>query len=377
MNLTPYEQIFDIIGKAKKVLIILPKTLDEDTLSSGLALKKFLQKLEKEAQIYSSGILPKHLLFLPDADSVQSQLPNSQSFMISVNVSEKKVSEISYQTKNNQLNIFLKPKGEMFTPADISFNSERFPADALVFLGCKSQEDVGELFLHAPDLFFETAKINIDYQVGNEYFGNLNLVDVTATSTAEILTSVFEKYETQLVDADIATCLLVGIIAKTHSFQHVNTTPRAFLHASNLIGLGGRQQEIIKNIFKTKSLQNLKLWGKALSKLKILQDKSAVYSTLAFDDLKNSENAYESLNFVLIEILENVGGYDTVGIMAETEAGKIEMLLALHVAKDATALINAHHAQLLPQKIHGYNLVYFKNFSSTFVEAETKFIGSI
>ena len=141
-------------------------------------------------------------------------------------------------------------------------------------------EDLGSLNEHNADLFFETPKINVDNKAENEYFGAINLVDVTATSVAEILAGLLQEYEAQLLDEDILLpCLLTGIISKTQSFQHVQTTPRAFLKASELVALeGGRQQEIIKNIYKTKPLSLLKLWGRALARMKIQEDIKAIHS---------------------------------------------------------------------------------------------------
>ena len=118
--------------------------------------------------------------------------------------------------------------------------------DLIIALEAHSLEDLGGLYEHNADLFFETPKINIDNNPENEYFGAVNLVDVTATSVAEILTGLLQEYEAQLLDEDIATCLLTGIISKTQSFQDVQTTPRAFLKASELVSLGGRQQDYKK-----------------------------------------------------------------------------------------------------------------------------------
>ena len=165
----------------------------------------------------------------------------------------------------------------------MSFSAEKFPVDLIFVLGAKSLEDLGGLYEQNTDLFFETPKINIDNRAENEYFGQINLVDITVTSAAEILAELLQKYEEQLMDQDIATCLLLGIISSTRSFQHVQTTPKAFLKASELVALGARQQEIIKNIYKTKSLPLLKLWGRALARMKILEDEKIVYSILSSD----------------------------------------------------------------------------------------------
>ena len=75
---------------------------------------------------------------------------------------------------------------------------------------------------------------------------------MTAASTAEILVGIIEALGQNLLDDDVATCLLTGMIADTGSFQHPNTTPKALTVAAQMVGFGARQQEIIKHLFKTK-----------------------------------------------------------------------------------------------------------------------------
>ncbi|HYV33484.1 MAG TPA: DHH family phosphoesterase, partial [Candidatus Limnocylindria bacterium] len=219
MELTVEQQIFDQVKKSHKILIVLPQSLTADSVASGLALKLFLTKMQKEAQVATSGQVPKALAFLPGINSIQKEIASVKSFVISVDTAVKKLEEVSYQTAGEKVNIYLKSKGPQFAQEDLSFSTEKFPVDLVIVLEAKSMEDLGALQENNTDFFFETPKINIDHQAGNEYFGGINLVDITATSVAEILAELFQKYEEQLLDEDISTCLLTGIIDKTDSFQ--------------------------------------------------------------------------------------------------------------------------------------------------------------
>ena len=109
-------------------------------------------------------------------------------------------------------------------------------------------------------MFYETPVINIDHHASNNDFGQINLVDVVAASTTEVLYKVLleaeQKYEKKLITEDVATLLLAGIITDTGSFQHANTSPKSMEVSAELLDLGARQQEIIKNIYKTKKTQH-------------------------------------------------------------------------------------------------------------------------
>jgi phosphoesterase RecJ-like protein len=181
---------------------------------------------------------------------------------------------------------------------------------------------------------FEAPKINIDINPANEYYGAINFVDINATSVCELLVLLFEKFEQQAVDEDMATALLVGIISRTHSFQHSHTTPRAFLKASELIALGGRQQEIIKNLFKTKPLPLLRLWGRAMARLKIHDSLPVMYSLLNLSDFGKAGASNEDLQLVLKELLDSVSGYKVIGLLSESMGGQVCVQMALHQQVD-------------------------------------------
>ena len=379
MELTIEQQIFEQIRKSNKILIVLPESLTADSLATGLALRLFLSRLQKDASVASSGAVPPNLKFLPGSSNIQNQIAAGKSLVISVDTSSKKMEEVSYQTNPDKVLIYLKSKNEQFTPEDLHYSVEKFPVDLIVTLGLKSLEDLGKLQEQNTDLFFETPKINIDNNSANEYFGQLNLVDVTASSVAEILTGLLQKYEEQLVDEDIATCLLAGIIAQTNSFQHVHTTPKAFLKASELVGLGGRQQEIIKNIFKTKSLQLLKLWGRALARMRIHEAQGAVYSVLNSGDFEKSEAGPEELLPVLREFVTNIGGYKIIGLLVEPAGEPIKLLAAVHEQVSPEGFLRqlGLSGKVLDSSIGNYRLVEAGHPENSLELLENKLLEAI
>lgn len=333
------QQILEQFKKAGKILIVLPENLNVDALSAGLALRLFLLKQQKEVSIASSGLVPLQLKFLPGADVVQNHLTQGKSLVVSINTAVKKLEEISYQKTPQAVQIYLKSEADEFEEQDISFSKEAAPLDLIIALGGKSLESFGKIFEQATDRFFETPKINIDCQATNEYFGAINLVDITSTSVSEILVELMQKYEEQLIDEDIATCLLSGIIEKTSSFQHVQTTPKAFLKASELVALGGRQQEVVKNIFKTKSLPLLKLWGRALARLKLVEGRPVVYAPLSLMDFEKAGAGPAEILPALKELAENLSGNKIFALIFEIQKNQIGLQMAVHEQIQANKLL--------------------------------------
>ena len=340
-------QIFDSINKANRILIALPSNANGDALGSGLALYAFLGKLDKEVEIVTASRDLAAYSFLPRFSEVKHELEVMQSFVISVSTKNTPLEELSYEAKSDRVDIFLKPKDGKFSESDVSFRSGRFPYDLIITLHTPSLENLGEIYERNTDLFFETPIINIDHHAGNEYYGQINYVDLTATSTAEIMSLLIEEFESGLMDEHIATSLLTGIIAETNSFQHAKTTPRAFLKASQLIAQGGRHQDIIRELYKTKSIGLLKLWGRALARLRELPELGLVYSLVNFSDIEKTGSKQDDILGVMKELVANLAGVKIILLLAETAPQEIIGYFYLHPSVSRDLVVSALGAQML------------------------------
>jgi len=324
------KQIFEHINRANRVLIPLGSTPSGDSLAAALALKSFLKKLDKEAWVVAPAGVPKKFKFLPGAESVVDHLEGSSGFVISVRTENAPLEELSYHQDdaNQVLNIYLKSKEGKYEREDVSFRSDTFPYDLIIIPDIPSLDMLGKLYDENTDLFFETPIINIDHHTNNEHFGEINFVDITATSTTEILMDLLENFESGLIDGDISTNLLAGILVETNSFQHIKTTPRAFLKASSLISMGANQQEIIKQLYKTKSIALLKLWGRALARIKEIPELGLSYTKLSVEDMEKSGS--DEIFGVMEELIASLTQAKILILLAEVKPGEILGYYQIH-----------------------------------------------
>ena len=320
MQLDNEKMLFDAIQKAYKILIALPKNPNADTLGSALALSAFLKKLNKEVDVVCEQKDFGSLSFLPGLEKVKQDISFFRSFVISINTEKTKINEISYhKTVEEKVDINIKPKSGTFAPSDVSFGTEQSSYDLLVCVDTPSLENLGDLYSKNAEMFFDTPKANIDNHAANENYGNINVIDITASSTAEILLELLKNYEETLIDEDIATALLAGIIGSTNSFQHASTTPNSFLRASELISYGARQQEIVLHLFKTKSLAMLKLWGRAMARIQNISEFGAVYAVVNQQDIEKSEANEDDIFNVVVEFSKNISGYKVLFFAVERQ----------------------------------------------------------
>jgi len=321
MELTPKQQTTQVINSAERILVLTHVNPDGDALGSLLALFLVLKKLGKDVTAIAPETLPVALSFLPNISDLTQTFSGTKDFIITVDTSKTKVDRLGYKhyPEENKLNIVITPLEGSFKNEDVSFSYGTFKFDLIIVLDSPDLERLGELYEGQSALFYETPVINLDHHAGNDFFGKINWVDLTATSSAEILVSLIESLarEKPLIDEDIATALLTGIITDTGSFQNANTTPKSLTVAAQLVAAGGRQQEIIRHIFKTKPLSTLKLWGKILES--VHQDLTCrfIWAKVSKDDFLSAGASESETSGVIDELLKSAPDIDFVLLLTE------------------------------------------------------------
>lgn len=336
MELTPKQQVVDILRNQKKFLLLTHKNPDGDALGSVLALYLTLKRLGKEVIVASSDGVPKVFSFLPEANVISENFSGARDFVISVDTNEIGADKIMYKVKDNHLEIIITPKNGQFKPELVSFPKGGFTFDAVIVLDSPDLDRIGSLYEKNSDVFFEVPVVNIDHHPGNDHFGKINYIDLTATSTAEILVSVIEALtgDPKFFDEHIATALLTGIITDTNSFQNTNTTPKSLTVAAQLVALGARQQEIIKNIYKTRPLSTLRLWGRALSNLHDEKDYNFVWSKIYKKDYLEVGASEDESGGLIDELLKTASGIDFALLLIEKNGDVHGSLRSANNTKD-------------------------------------------
>lgn len=319
MELSPKQQAVTRIKEAKKILILTHKDPDGDALGSSLALLSYFKKANKEAMVVCNEPTPEIFSFLPNIAEVSRDFAGVRDFVVSLDTAAIKADKIMYKVSDNKLNIIISPKSGVFTKEMISFPEGGFNFDLIIVLDSPDLERLGTPFEKNPDLFYEVPVINIDHHSGNDYFGQVNLVDVTSTSTSEILVSLLEALspEKSPFDDNIATLLLTGIITDTGSFQNTNTTPKSLTVAAQLVAAGAKRDEIIKNIYKTRPLSTLRLWGRALANIHDEKSYGFVWSTISANDFIEVGASEAESGGVIDELLKTVSGAKFVLMLSE------------------------------------------------------------
>ncbi len=344
MALTSGGQFTDAISRANHVLVTFRKEWTVDAVASALALAHVLEKKGKRVDVVADNFAaPKSLGFLPKTSVISPSFQNLQKFVIALDVSKTKIDELSYDVEGDKLRIHVTPKIGRYDHKDISSATTDFKYDLVIAVDSPDYGSLGSLFSQNTEFFYNRPVMNIDHDPANEQFGNMNYVDITATSCAEVIHTILKSTGEHFLDEEIATYLLTGIISKTRSFKSVSVTPRTLDIASELVAAGGRRDEIVQSLYRTRSIATLKLWGRALARLKFDPVTKIAWSVLVRQDFIHAGAEEADLADVIDELMMNSPESEIVGLLYEQDTavapGKIAGICALiSTEKHASAL---------------------------------------
>lgn len=321
-TLSPKQQAVDLITRAQDILIVSHRNPDGDSLGSTLALSLILEKIGKKTTMACPDTHGQIFSFLPKISDILQKINTSKDLVISVDLKNAHLGKLGYKKieKENKVEILITPEDGRFEEGDVSSHIKGAKYDLIISLDTPNLERLGSLAEPA-DIFYEVPVINIDHHPANERFGKVNWVELVATSTAEVLVSLIEALgkDKPLLDEQVATCLLTGLIYDTSSFQNVNTTPKSLTVAAQLVAAGAKQQEIIKNLYKTKSLETLKLWGVILQKVQEDKEGRFIYSAVNKDEIEQTGSDEGAIGGILDELLKSATDVDFALLLSERD----------------------------------------------------------
>ncbi len=340
MALTLDQQLLEILNKAKLILITFSTTRGGDALGSSLALASFLEKQGKQVDlVVSNWQLPGIYRFLPNIKRIKNQLSSLRKFIVSLDLSSNKLEDLSYSVDNDRLHIYLTPKSGTFNASDLTTRSTNFMYDLVIVIDSPDLESLGEIYHNNTEFFYQTTIINIDHSINNEHFGQINLVDFNTASTAEIVFRILKNLHPDHLTADIATNLYTGLSAATKSFKTPSVTPETLSHAAELISLGARREEIVTHLYRTKTLPMLRLWGRALARLKSDSGRRLVWLLLQPDDFIKSGASEEDLPGVIDELVTTTPEAGVIILFYEKKPGTTCLLIQTNPGRNALDLL--------------------------------------
>lgn len=164
--------------------------------------------------------------------------------------------------------------------------------------------------------------VNFDHHLTNPEYGQLNIVDRGAPATCAMLYEWFVSAG-WVIDSQIATSLLTGILTDTGSFSNPATNEAALATASQLLLKGASVGTVLAKMARNKTVPELKLWGRAFERLKENTALGLVTTVITQADLAEAGLGSEALEGVA-SFLTELQGFRAVLVLKEQTYGTIK-----------------------------------------------------
>lgn len=260
------ENIIKMIKESNNIYIASHVNPDGDNVGSTLALTMALKKINKDVTPLLVGEIPSDYKFLPKIDLYED------------------------------------------------YSGEMHPIDLLIAV---DSGDIDRLGKNKPLLDIAKNVINIDHHISNTNFGKINLVDVEASATGEIIYHLIKAMGIE-IDIDMATCLYTAISTDTGSFIYDNVSANTHDIIADLIRTGIDKSEINIQLYGSRSMEKTRLFIQSLSTLKLYNDNKIAIVQVTKDMLLDTDTTLDDTEGI-ISFVREIDSVEVACILKESE----------------------------------------------------------
>lgn len=246
MDQTAKQQAVESIKQATNVLVTVSANPSVDQLSAALGLTLMLSKLEKHATAVFSGQVPEAIKFLEPDKTLENNVDSLRDFIIALD--KEKADKLRYKVEDDVVRIFITPYRTKISKEDFHFSQGDFNVDVVVALGVEEREELDNAIKAHGRILHDSTVVTINTGTTKSKLGATNWSDEAASSLCEMLVSVSESFGSGLLDQQISTAYLTGIVAATERFSNNRTSPKVMTMSAQLMAAGANQQLIANEL---------------------------------------------------------------------------------------------------------------------------------
>lgn len=237
------QQIVDKIKSTTNILVTVSNNPTVDELSAALGLTLLLNKMKKHATAVFSGEIPPAITFLEPRKTFENTVDSLRDFIIALD--KEKADHLRYKVEGDVVKIFITPYRTTITGDDLDFSQGDYNVEMVLALGVKNQDNLDKA-LEAHGRILHDATVVTVMAGDTSELGSISWRDDSASSLSEMIVTLSDalKNDRSLIDEQIATAFLAGIVAATERFSNNRTSARVMTMAAQLMGAGANQQLI-------------------------------------------------------------------------------------------------------------------------------------
>jgi len=246
----PRDQLAAKIKSANNILVTVSRDPSVDQLAAALGLTFMLDKLGKHATAVFSGKIPPAINFLEPERTFEGTVDSLRDFVISLD--KEKADRLRYKVEGDLVKIYITPYKTTISEKDLDFNEGDFNIELVVAIGVEQKNDLDAAITAHGRLLHDATVATILLGSGDQNaFGTINWRDAEASSLSEMTAGLVDDLsdkDNALLDEQIATVLLTGVVAATDQFRNEKTSAKVMTLAANLMAKGANQQLIASEL---------------------------------------------------------------------------------------------------------------------------------
>jgi len=241
----PKQQLIERIKTANNVLVTVSASPSVDQLSSAIGLTLMLNKMGKHATAVFSGQVPSTIEFLEPQKTLETNTDSLRDFIIALDKS--KADKLRYKVEDDHVKIFITPYRTSITEKDLDFSQGDFNVEVVVALGVTDPKDLDQAITAHGRILHDATTIAVTTGQQSS-LGTINWADSSASSLCEMIASITDTLQANLLDGQMATALMTGIVAETARFSNEKTTQGAMAASAKLMAAGANQQLVASKL---------------------------------------------------------------------------------------------------------------------------------
>jgi phosphoesterase RecJ-like protein len=273
-----WDELVAVVNAHQRFLLTTHVKPDGDGLGSQIGLARFLRRLGKSVRIVNDS--PLHPVYR-----------------------------------------FLDPDGLVQSFAEAEEELLREPPQVAFIVDISSHSRLGAL----KDYMKSTKALTVcldHHQPGGDESSDLNLIDVEAAATGEIVFRLVRQWPMPLA-AEVAEPLYASILTDTGCFAHTNSSARVHRVAAELLDTGISHTEIYRNMFQRSSLARYKLLAHLMLNLETSREGTLAWMLVTLELLARFGISADELNH-FAEAPRVIEGIEAIVLFME-EDGEVKL----------------------------------------------------
>ena len=278
------EKLNELLSSKKRISITTHTNPDGDAIGSSFALYHFLIKLNHDVKVITPNRHPDFLDWVPGIKNLEI-----------------------YDEYPDKCKKILSDSDLLFT---LDFNNLKRASN----LSYAIDEFNGKIVM-------------IDHHQNPDGYSDIEISEPDITSTSEMIYKFIELSDKiHVIDKNIATCIYLGMMTDTGSFQYRGVNDSTHKIISSLLSFGVDNNKIYNSVYNSNEISKLKLLSIALKNLELIVEKKTAIMFLNQNDLiKNNYRKGDSEGIVNYGLSLKGIHFSVIFIEDENEKNKFKI----------------------------------------------------